>query len=409
MKFIYLTILTLLPSAGHSAASAQTPNRPFPQHAAYAAGAITPNHLSRDVLDRKTREFYREWKRKYVVQGCGAGRYYVATSDDHGKEIATVSEAIGYGMIIMALMDGEDAEAKAIFDGMYHFFRDHPSAKHPDLMSWKQDIKCQNVETTSATDGDLDIAYALLLADKQWGSAGAINYRAEALKVARAVMEKEIHHTNFHVMLGSWAQGSTPAFVFGTRTSDFMTHHLKVFRAATGDQRWASAVDRTYRIVEAVQRDHSRRTGLLPDFVVDTNARPKPAPPDYIEAPTDGDYSFNACRVPWRLATDYLVTGDARAKAATNKVNSWVRSKTRNDPARIRAGYRLNGDEIVGYSHMAFVAPFGVGAMVDRGHQRWLNALWDATVSKPVGEQPYFGNTLKMLCLIVMSGNWWSP
>ena len=30
----------------------------------------------------------------------------------------------------------------------------------------------------SATDGDMDIAYALLLADKQWGSSGDIVYLA---------------------------------------------------------------------------------------------------------------------------------------------------------------------------------------------------------------------------------------
>lgn len=391
---------------------AQTPTRPFPQHAAYTGGAIIPNHVARARLDEQTRAFYWEWKRKYVKQGCGQGRYYVATSDDHGQGVATVSEAHGYGMMIMALMAGEDAEARTIFDGMYHYFKDHPAAEHHYLMSWKQDAQCRNVEgNNSATDGDMDIAYALLLADRQWGGGGGVNYREEAGKVIRAIMEKDIHPSNLHIMLGSWVLQGDRKYHFGARTSDFMTHHLKVFQAATGDARWAGVTNKTYAITAALQNDHSPRTGLLPDFVVDTNSNPKPAGGNYLEKPQDKDYYFNACRVPWRLATDYLMTGDARAKAAANKINSWIRAKTGGNPARIRAGYKLNGDNVSGntYVSMAFTAPFGVGAMIDADHQQWLNRIWDETVSKPITEQPYYGNTLKMLCLIVMSGNWWAP
>ena len=42
-------------------------------------------------------------------------------------------------------------------------------------MAWAQNQSCQNVSgPDSATDGDLDIAYALLLADRQWAINGAI-------------------------------------------------------------------------------------------------------------------------------------------------------------------------------------------------------------------------------------------
>lgn len=403
---------TMLLPLGSGVASAQTTNRPFPQHTAYAGGVIIPNHVTRDRLDEQTRAFYREWKTKYVKQGCGAGRYYVATSDDHGKNTATVSEAHGYGMMIMAIMASEDAEAKTVFDGMYRYFIDHPAAEHPYLMSWKQDDKCRNVEgNNSATDGDMDIAYALLLADRQWGSGGAINYRSEAVRVVQAIMLKDVHPADLHILLGSWVLGGDRKFHFGARTSDFMTHHLKVFQAATGDARWASVTDKTYSIIAALQNNHSPQTGLLPDFVMDTNSNPKPVRGKYLEKSQDEDYYFNACRVPWRIATDYLMTGDTRAKTAANKINAWIRMRASESPARIRAGYKLNGDNAKNsdFTSMAFVAPFGVGAMVDAQHQQWLNRIWDATVSLPISEQPYYGNTLKMLCLLVMSGNWWAP
>ena len=413
MKFFTCAVFTLLLlSLAPVVAPAQSPARPFPQHTAYAAGAIIPSHVSRERLDEQTRAFYREWKRRYVVQKCGAGRYYVATGDDHGKKTATVSEAHGYGMIIMALMAGEDAEARTVFDGMYRYFLDHPAAEHPYLMSWKQDAKCRNVEgNNSATDGDMDIAYALLLADRQWGGAGAINYRGEAVRVISAIMKRDVHPADSHILLGSWVLEGDSKYRFGARTSDFMTHHLKVFRAASGDARWAAVTDKTYAVIDAIQTNHSPLTGLLPDFVTDTNTSPKPVSGKYLEKSQDGDYYFNACRVPWRVATDYLMTGDARSKAAANKINAWIRTSAGGSPARIRSGYKLDGGDAKDsdFTSMAFVAPFGVGAMVDAGHQQWLNGIWDATAGKPISEQPYYGNTLKMLCLIVMSGNWWAP
>jgi hypothetical protein len=60
-----------------------------------------------------------------------------------------------------------DPEARQIFDGLYAFSRDHPSAGSPDLMAWKQVGGCKNVDlrnTGSATDGDMDIATDYLLA-----------------------------------------------------------------------------------------------------------------------------------------------------------------------------------------------------------------------------------------------------
>ena len=75
-----------------------------------------------------------------------------------------------------------------MFDGLYLFFRDHPSQHDPDLMAWRQMGDCASSDDpNSASDGDLNIAFGLLLAHAQWGSGGTINYRAEALKVLAAI------------------------------------------------------------------------------------------------------------------------------------------------------------------------------------------------------------------------------
>jgi hypothetical protein len=47
--------------------------------------------------------------------------------------------------------------------------------------------------------------------------------------------------------------------------------------------------------------------------------------------------------------------------------------------------------------------------MADPENQRWLNALWHHIVGTPLDASDYYGNTIKMLSMIVVSGNWWSP
>jgi endo-1,4-beta-D-glucanase Y len=386
-------------------------NHPFGSHPmSYAAGTILPDHVSQSALDQAARDFYDDWKSEFLSQSCGTGRYVVLSHVDGGN--LTVSEAHGYGMMLAALMAGHDPDARAIFDGMYAYFRDHPSIFTPNLMAWYQNKSCGDANgSDTASDGDLDIAYALLLADKQWGSCGAVDYLAAAQSVIADVKAAELDTTTQYVLLGDWATPSDTQYYPSTRTSDFMPDHYRAYLAATSDADWTGVIDKTYDIVDAIQTSYSASTGLLPDFVVDPLGSPAPAPPNFLEAPTDGEYSYNACRDPWRLATDFIVSGDARAASALASINAWVRTTTGNDPAQIGAGYELDGTPVAGtdYLSQAFIAPFGVSAMVDSTNQAWLDDVWDLMVSTPLSAEGYYENTLKLLAMIVMSGNWWAP
>ncbi len=386
-------------------------NQPFGSHPlAYAAGSILPSHVSAATRDQAVRDFYDAWKGRFLKQGCGTGRYYIATHTQSGN--LTVSEGMGYGMLVTALLAGHDPNAQAYFDGLYLYAHDHPTATHGHLMSWYQSTSCANAQgNDSASDGDLDVAFALLLADRQWGSCGAINYFAEAQQVIADVKDGELDTSERYVLLGDWVTPTDATYYPSTRSSDFMVDHYRSYQAATGDTAWSGLLDRTYQIVDALQTGHSPSTGLLPDFVTQPLGTPAPAAPNFLEGPNDGAYDYNACRDPWRLATDYLVTGDARAKSAVQRINTWIRGATSNDPASTKSGYRLDGTMSPGanYLSMAFVAPLGVGAMVDATNQAWLNAVWDLVVATPSSTDGYYENTLKLLAMIVMSGNWWAP
>jgi len=161
--------------------------------------------------------------------------------------------------------------------------------------------------------------------------------------------------------------------------------------------------------METMQANHSPETGLLPDFICHVDKSPVPAKPKYLESKHDGAYSYNACRVPFRVALDFLVSGEPRSREVLTRMNRWVAQKTGGDPAKITAGYTLSGKGIDKESQMCFVAPLAVSAMVSPDNQAWLDALSAFVVHSSKDDAGYYDGTIKLLCLVALSGNWWNP
>ncbi len=411
--------------SGEVSSSAVQAMHPFPEHEQYQAGTIKPNYVSQNQLDDEVRKKYNEWKTRYLKKHPKkSDQYYVFYNLE--KEAApdnavSCSEGHGYGMLISALMAGYDPQAKDYFDGLYRFYKAHPSVNNPALMAWQQiktgagdiiDTPPSNSDdgSRSATDGDMDIAYALLLADKQWGSSGPIDYLSEGKAAIAAIMKEDVNQQKWSLKFGDWVENNDPDYGLATRPSDFMLSHLRAFGNAAGDPNWAKVADNTYGIIQTISTKYSSTTGLLPDFVVWSNGGYAPSPPNLLETDRDGYFSWNAARVPWRVPVDYLLSGDTRALNQTKLTNAWISKKTNGNPSKIVAGYKLNGDPLDDNDPaIAYSAPFAVSAMVDSSNQNWLNTLWKSIVNAPTSSNSYYGNSIRLLCMITISGNWWDP
>ncbi|MBC7398440.1 MAG: beta-glucanase [Mucilaginibacter sp.] len=387
-------------------ANAQRIAKPFPQHTPYFTGTIKPNHISQLQLDNTVRSFYTQWKDRFVKIVPGKLQSYIWFEGIGGKQC--VSEGQGYGMIITILMAGHDMKAQLTYDNLFRYVRSHPSSRSKHLMAWAQKTNGTDLDKTSATDGDIDIAYSLLLASKQWGDKGAINYSQEAKAMINAIMRYEINPKSWSVLLSDGVEAESKDY-FATRSSDFMPAHFKAFQQATHDERWDKVIDAGYKLFNYMQHNYSPDAGLLSDFIISLNKKPKPAGPNFLEDKYDGQYNYNACRVPWRIATDYLLTGDKRSKNSVNKINNWIRETTNNNTYNLSAGYTLAGNDIKGryFEALSFVAPFGVAAMVDAKNQIWLNHVWDYLVGFKLKDYDYYDNSIKLLNMIIMSGNYW--
>ncbi|WP_068793839.1 glycosyl hydrolase family 8 [Brevibacillus laterosporus] len=390
--------------------------KPFPQHTSYTVGTIQPN-INQEKLDQDVRDFYEKWKDKYLIK-YKEDQYYVNVKGEVDPEQAvSTSETHGYGMMLSVIMAGYNPDSKVHFDGLYRFYKAFPSINNPVLMAYKQiqddngDIK--NYDTAddkpdSATDGDMDIAYSLLLAHYQWGSNGTFNYLNEAKKMINMIMCSDVNPWEWFLKLGDWAPNdTTKEFGKGVRPSDFIIDHLKAFQKVTMDPRWFKVINKTYTIMNEL---YNPNTGLLPDFAKKQNGKFQPVTGKYLEDFTDGNYYTNACRTPWRLSMDYLLTGDTRALPLLTQLNTWIIAKTGGEPNQIRSGYDLNGNALSSSeTKLEFVSPFAVSAMIDASNQEWLTNLWTYMNSYNPDKSNCFGNTLKLLCMVVISHNWWFP
>ena len=156
----------------------------------YLASAIRPSG-PQNAQDTAVSTYYDEWKSTFVRQRCGARTFQVYSPD---AAFPYVAEAQGYGLIIAASMADADVRAKAVFDGIVRYVVAHPSVNDPDLMAAEQNSDCTDVGGgDSATDGDMDIAYALLLADRQW-EAVAISTTG-SLRCAGSPPSREVRST----------------------------------------------------------------------------------------------------------------------------------------------------------------------------------------------------------------------
>jgi endo-1,4-beta-D-glucanase Y len=388
------------------------PLRPFPQHGEYAPGSILPDQRTQQQLDDDVRAFYDYWKATYLIEAGQTTRgdpiYRVAFAKELPDKGTTVSEGQGFGMIIVSLLAGYDPEAQTIFDGLWQFACAHPSMVDERLMDWKvPDTESGN---DSAFDGDADMAFGLLLADVQWGSQGEIDYKADATTLITGILESTIGPDSRLPMLGDWVDPAGEVFnQYTPRSSDFMLVNFRAYGKITSDPVWEEVATGSLDVMRSIQQDFSQTTGLMPDFIVMTGSNhiPEPAPADFLEGPEDGDYSYNAGRVPFRVGSDALLNNASTSRDIVQKISGWAETVTQGDPANFRAGYDLQGNPLPDSDHFStfFVSPLGVAAMTNPGQQSWLNTVYDSVYNQ---HEDYFEDSVNLLCLLVMTGNFWT-
>jgi endoglucanase len=278
---------------------------------------------------------------------------------------------------------------KDAFDKMWAYVKTQLSG---GLMTWKPG------GSGSATDGDEDIAYALYMADAQWGS-----YKSDAEAMGKAIGGDFAGD----VVSG----GSQYKSVFNP--SYFAPAAYRKFGG------YASVISKTYGLVNA--NINAATAGFPTDWADMSSGSPLSA--DDVKAQvfsglTGKVYGYDGARVPWRLGLD-VCTGSSDGKASLDKMVSFF-SPFYDNGATIdflMAGWAKETGQPHSKSvpcQVSFIGPMGVAGMAvggangDKFRDRAFRAMLDI-LDYGDFNHTYFPSTVGFLTLLLMSGNFPTP
>lgn len=368
---------------------------PFPhtrklEHLCYPSAANTDD----------ARRAFDAW-RSEIVTADGARGFLRARRPDTPDGVAnsTVSEGIAYGMIIAVLCDQQ-----ALFDDFYRYALCFENKS--GLMDWYiAPDGAAPLAVGAATDSDEDIAWALVMAHRQWGGQGALEepYLVCAKRQIERVWECEVDHDRYaHMLLpGDDWRGQN---VFNP--SYFAPHQYRIFAQVTGNAGWLKVIERGYEIVFASLnvKNGNQDNGLVPAWC-NAEGTPVEAFPGALT-----NYQYDSARLPFRIAQDWAASRDPRAREYLRRVSAFF---ARVGADQIVDGYTLSGEPAPdpraarpNPGSAVFVGAAAVGAMHDPQYRPFIDACYARVrTGTLLARSRYYNHSWTVLSLLMLSGN----
>ena len=203
MKFSFYFIVLFIPFSLFGA-----PKYPFPQNTKYSYGILPSTGVNTSNIQKTYADFIK--------------RFYEESNDlarikwDNPSQ--TVSEGIGYGMLIMVYMDNVTNNTQAKFDKLWKYYNKFTNDNHK-LMHWKINGFNDVAEKNAATDAELDVAMALMQAYKQWGDESYLN---DAKALIKRIWDYDVNDNKYLKPGDAWDTKKNPSY--------FSTAALEIFK-----------------------------------------------------------------------------------------------------------------------------------------------------------------------------------
>ncbi|HNY32936.1 MAG TPA: glycosyl hydrolase family 8, partial [Fibrobacteria bacterium] len=332
---------------------AGTPKYPFPTFANYPAGTRYSYQAS-SVLEADIQSSYDTLVRRYY-DVCPDGQRARIKWDDPTKGETgnnTVSEGIGYGMIIFVYMDNAKNNTQGKFDKLWKYYQSFLDGGD-GLMHWKINGCNGAAQEGSATDGDLDAAFALLMAYKQWGNE---SYLTDAKKLIASIWNKEVESGSKILKSGNrWTdQSYNPSY--------FATGVLRIFKQVDPSHDWLAVADANLALAK---KNQNTSTGLSSDWC-DGNGGPK-----NVNGSGTDKFGYDAVRTPWRISMDYLWFGTKAAEEFITPLNTWIKKATNKLPYGVKAEYKLDGSTTAQWTNPVYAGALIIPSMLDSLDNSW--------------------------------------
>lgn len=315
-----------------------------------------------------SRQIWEKYKSNYIFCGenCGDNRGLVfdPLSDYHA-----VSEGVGYGMLLAVIFDD-----RVTFDVIYQATQQVLYDPDTGLHHWRVDRDGNIVGQGSATDAELDIAMALIFADKhvkdgRWTPSETVDYGQSARDLLDAVWTYEVVDGTY-LKPGNLFSGGGRDIV---NLSYFTPAWFRLYDAFLEEEKWSQLIEPGY---EALMATDGAGSGLAPDWSTFDGQPAFDYCDRYGRSRESCRYEmrYDAIRVPWRIGLDCLWFGDDRACGWSRRGAAFL--NTRNEPDFARM-YDMQGNPVVEYRDEAMLGMWIFSALAGDDNELQNRMEWD--------------------------------
>ena len=299
----------------------------------------------------------------------------------------TVSEGIGYGMILCVYFSSNTKSYQSQFDKLWAYYQAH---SRNGVMDWKIQGFGGTVGDGGATDAEEDVAFALAMAYYQFGDN---KYKTAASTLIAKMRQSEFASDGRHKVGNQWDPYLNPSYVSPAA--------YEIFKEFDDASFWSKAISTNYNIL---RKNRNSSTGI-PSGWADMNSY---SPITGNNGYNFAGYDYDAVRAPWRWAWSYAWYGHSQAKDLSEKLAAWVSSKPfgqlyinmktdgsanlQGEPCKSN-GCKANGSSIGSLSSVL---------VIDEKYRELIKTNYSALMSQQPG---YFHSNLRLLTGLLMSGN----
>ena len=256
-------------------------------------------------------QLLQETWNQYKIQNLepGTGR----TLDKQRKNVTT-SEGEGYTMLRAVWQDDQKT-----FDTSWKWTKDNLHRPNDHLSSWlfgerpdgSYGVVTEQGGINNATDGDTDMAVALLFAASRWNRS---DYLADSQAVIADIWKLDVVTIKDKPFLTADNLESQSLTDVVINPSYFAPYAYRMFAQVDRTHDWLGVIDSSYALLDqslTLPVPSGPVVGLVPDWLVINKTTGKLSAP---ASPLTDNSGYDAMRVPWRLALDSLWYQEPRAR-----------------------------------------------------------------------------------------------
>jgi endo-1,4-beta-D-glucanase Y len=363
-----------------SIAAQSAVNYPYPQRKNYGNGTI---NATNSTASANLKLHFKDFVDKFYVKGSCNGTPCARIKFDPEEEQYTVSEGIGYAMIMMVYFSETNESYQTHFDSLWAYYQRWKNGN--GVMHWKINGFSSIAGENGATDAELDVAVALAMARYQFGDT---KYETAATNLIKDIWKHEVEINRLLKPGDAWNSSRNPSYVSPAA--------FEIFKGLSTEG-WDTVLTKNYTFLKANQNATQSSNTKLPSGWADDNGTPK------VCSNNCGinvvSYDQDAVRAPWRWAWANAWYGHADAKTLINNLAPWVNGK---NPGDISGPISLSGT-MGANPNSAYVGSLACALTNASKYQDKLNTYW--SYLNGIENEPYFNRAIRILTGLLITGN----